>query len=290
MIRREIPKYQLGKVIEIIGKAVSKSSKSGGVKKYLTSITNLWGGKKNAEAQEGMQKLLDLEKRGVDFSKLKNASKDIKEEFYDAFSKLMKGRRASTDYVARKNAFWSAEQKAKRIAATQQTAAQATQQATQQAAAQATQQAAEEAVKRGLLSRIYGGMKRHPWLTTAGVVGLTNGTTRDGLLTGLQYYFTPASRWDQIGQSTPSTGSTQKLRLNDGTVVPVSMGSDGVLTFAQNDNASGQVDDIDALIQQAIAADVGTNPQDAAAISPAVGGYTTNEDFNDIFENDAWDQ
>ena len=286
MIRREIPKYQLGKVIEIIGKAVSKASKSGGAKKYLTSITNLWGGKSNPTAQEGMQKLLELEKRGVDFSKLKTAPKAVKEEFYDAFSKLMKGRRASTDYKARKNAFWAAKQKAARIAVRQQTAAQAT----QQAAAQATQQAAEEAVKRGLLSRAWGGIKRHPWLSAAGVVGLTNGTTRDGLLTGLQYYFTPASRWDQIGQSTPSTGSTQKLRLNDGTIVPVSMGSDGVLTFAQNDNASGQADDTDALIQQAIAAGIGTDPQTAADTSPAVGGYTSNEDFNDIFENDAWDQ
>lgn len=159
------------------------------------------------------------------------------------------------------------------------------------AAAQAVTPGAVQAATtaaQGRLARAYGAMKNHPWLTAAAVAGLTNGSVRSGLGTAFNYWTTPASQWDSIGQVAPN--SQMQIRLNDGSVVPVTMGQDGILTFGgQTTSSDTGADPSDAAIAQAIAEASGTSaPEVTTTETP--GTYTTNSDYNDIFEDDAWDQ
>lgn len=151
------------------------------------------------------------------------------------------------------------------------------------------------AIKPRTLSSIWGKTKtwanEHP-LLSLGVPALTLGTgvgrwALDNTLAAIQW---------SPGMDTSSTAPQgMTLRLNDGSIVPVTMGEDGVLSIGSpsTDAATG-ADPTDAAIAQAIQDLGGSSDTDqtgySAPTDDSVGSYATNADLNDIFEDDAWDQ
>lgn len=266
----QIPKYQLGKAIKLIEETVLKT-KVKDVARYLGNEINFLGkGTKYIKYKEGLQDLKNLYEKGIKYDKSKGVTEGNNKQFFEAFKKIAEGRRELPKYKERRAKFFESRQKAKEAAAN-----------AKEAAANAT-----NAVQ-GRYARMKQAMKNHPWITGAALLGLTNGTTRNAIGTGLQYYLTPYNQWGSIGQ--PTQNASQQLRLNDGSVVPVTMGEDGVLTIGQPSQKETGVDPTDAAIAQAIA-EANTPASIPGVTSDSVGGYTTNEDFNDLFENDAWDQ
>ncbi len=283
-IYSKVPKYQLGKVIQLLEKTAA--SKGHTVYKYLGYLKNL-AGKDNKELIEGIDKYRNLLVRGIKYDKNKKVTEGTNKELFDALQKIAQGHRKTSIYQSRKKAFWDNMNKVKEITAKTEKAQMKPTTETpkpentiREAVANAT------SAVQGRYAKMKQAMKNHPWITGAALLGLTNGTTRNAIGTGLQYYLTPYSQWGSIGQPTQNT--TQQLRLNDGSVVPVTMGEDGVLKIAQPSQETG-VDPTDAAIAQTIA-EANTPESIPETDSDSVGGYTTNEDFNDLFESDAWDQ
>lgn len=251
-----------------IESAASKT-KSKDVGQYLQKLSNLQK-HTNANYSKGLEMLADLYKSGRKFSK---NDKALAREYGQAFAQINRGRHP---YVPRKT---KATYKQPTIG-------------TPNEATLRSLGAPENVVVGtpvlGRYARIKQAIKNHPFITGAAMLGLANGTVRDTVGKGLQYYLTPYSQWGTIGQNTPNTAN-QQLRLNDGSVVPVTMGEDGILTIGQPSQEETGVDPTDAAIAQAIAE--ANAPTSVSEVIPdSVGGYTTNEEFNDVFENDAWDQ
>ena len=284
----QIPKYQLGKALKLIEEIVSKT-KGKNVARYLGNQINFLGGKtKYTKYKEGLQNLKDLYEKGIKYDKSKGVTEGNNKQFFEAFKKIAEGRRELPKYKERRAKFFESRQKAKEAAAKAEEAqvkATAETPKPENTIKEATANATN--VVQGRYARMKQAMKNHPWITGAALLGLTNGTTRNAIGTGLQYYLTPYSQWGSIGQ--PTQNASQRLRLNDGSVVPVTMGEDGVLTIGQPSQEETGVDPTDAAIAQAIA-EANTPASIPGVTSDSVGGYTTNEDFNDLFENDAWDQ
>lgn len=298
----QIPKYQLGKALKLIEEVVSKT-KGKDVAGYIGKQINFLG--KNTQYtkyKEGLESLRNLYKTGVKYDKSKGVTEGTNKQFFEALQKIAEGRRELPIYKERRAKFFESKQKAKETAAkAKKTYVKPSTSTPDEATLRAikayfgetpkpknvvteTAAKASDAVQ-GRYAKMKQAMKNHPWITGAALVGLTNGTTRNAVGTGLQYYLTPYNQWGSIGQPTQST--PQQLRLNDGSIVPVTMGEDGVLTIGQPSQET--MDPTDAAIAQAIAQ--ANIPEDTQAPTPdSVGSYTTNEDFNDIFENDAWDQ
>lgn len=281
----QIPKYQLGKALKLIEEIVSKT-KGKNVAKYIGNQINFLGkNTKYTKYKEGLESLRNLYKTGVKYDKTKGVTEGDNKKFFEAFQKIAEGRRELPIYKERRAKFLESRQKAKEAAANAKEAqvkpTSEPKNTIKEAAANAT-----NAVQ-GRYARMKQAMKNHPWITGAALLGLTNGTTRNAIGTGLQYYLTPYNQWGSIGQ--PTQSASQRLRLNDGSVVPVTMGEDGVLTIGQPSQEETGVDPTDAAIAQAIA-EANTPASIPGITSDSVGGYTTNEDFNDLFENDAWDQ
>lgn len=261
-----IPTFSVGGLLEKIAKVAGRAKIQGHanlLSKEQPELSKLLG--KLAKSQKGGPKLSEEEAK-----KLTTLAQDY--------------RRGNVHYQNKRKKI--AEQLASKHEAAPAAEATTAEAAATQAAPGAIQAATTAA--QGRLARAYGAMKNHPWLTAAAVAGLTNGSVRSGLGTAFNYWTTPASQWDSIGQAAPN--SQMQIRLNDGSVVPVTMGQDGILTFGgQTATATTGADPSDADIAQAIAeADGATTPEVTTTETP--GTYTTNSDYNDIFEDDAWDQ
>lgn len=293
-----IPTFSVGGLLEKIAKVAGRAKIQGHanlLSKEQPELSKLLG--KLAKSQKGGPKLSEEEAK-----KLTTLAQDYRRGNVHYQNKRKKiAEQLASKHEAAPAASATPAERAALNAEAEQAIAQAapvTEQAVVEAApvveAAAAQAAAPGAVQaattaaQGRLARAYGAMKNHPWLTAAAVAGLTNGSVRSGLGTAFNYWTTPASQWGSIGQAAPN--SQMQIRLNDGSVVPVTMGQDGILTFGgQTATATTGVDPSDADIAQAIAeADGATTPEVTTTETP--GTYTTNSDYNDIFENDAWDQ
>lgn len=279
----QIPKYQLGKVIQLLEKTAA--TKGHTVYKYLGYLKNL-AGKDNKELVEGIDKYRDLLIRGIKYDKSKKLTEGTNKELFEALQKIAQGHRKTSAYQSRKKTFWDGITRARDIIKKQEAQIKPTTETPKPENAVAETAARATTAIQGRYAKMKQAMKNHPWITGAALLGLTNGTTRNAAMTGLQYYLTPYNQWGSIGQPTQNT--TQRLRLNDGSVVPVTMGEDGVLKIGQLSQETG-VDPTEAAIAQAIA-EANTPESIPGTTSDSVGGYTTNEDFNDLFESDAWDQ
>lgn len=266
-----IPTFSVGGLLEKIAKVAGRAK----IQAHANRLIN---------EQPELSKLLDK------LAKSQKGGPKLSEEEAKNLTRLAQDyRRGNIHYQNKRKKI--AEQLASKHetapAAEAATAEAATAEAAAAQAAPGVVQAATTAAQ-GRLARAYGAMKNHPWLTAAAVAGLTNGSVRSGLGTAFNYWTTPASQWGSIGQAAPN--SQMQIRLNDGSVVPVTMGQDGILTFGgQTATATTGADPSDADIAQAIAeADGATTPEVTTTETP--GTYTTNSDYNDIFEDDAWDQ
>lgn len=283
----QIPKYQLGKALKLIEEAVLKT-KGKDIVGYIGKQINFLGkNTKYTKYKEGLESLRNLYKTGVKYDKSKGVTEGTNKQFFEALQKIAEGRKELPAYKQRRTKFFESKQKAKEIAAKakENKVEPSTETPKPKNVVTETAAKATNAVQ-GRYAKMKQTMKNHPWITGAALVGLTNGTTRNAIGTGLQYYLTPYNQWGSIGQ--PTQSAPQQLRLNDGSVVPVTMGEDGVLKIGQPSQETG-VDPTDAAIAQAIAQ--ANIPETTQAVTPdSVSSYTTNEDFNDIFENDAWDQ
>ena len=282
----QIPKYQLGKALKLIEEVVPKT-KGKDVAGYIGEQINFLG--KNTQYtkyKEGLESLRNLYKTGVKYDKSKGVTEGTNKQFFEALQKIAEGRRELPIYKQRRAKFFESKQKAKEIEAKAKENKVEPSIETPKPKNVVTETAANATnAIQGRYAKMKQVMKNHPWLTGAALVGLTNGTTRNAIGTGLQYYLAPYNQWGSIGQ--PTQSAPQQLRLNDGSIVPVIMGEDGVLTIGQPSQET--TDPTDAAIAQAIAQ---ANIPEIAEVdnSDSAGSYTTNEDFNDIFENDAWDQ
>lgn len=145
------------------------------------------------------------------------------------------------------------------------------------------------------LSSIWGKTKtwanEHPSISL-GVPALTLGTGVGRWALGNTL---AATQWSPGADMASANPQGMTLRLNDGSIVPVTMGEDGVLSIGSpsTDSSTG-ADPTDAAIAQAIQ-DLGGSSDTqqtgySAPVDDSVGSYATNADLNDIFEDDAWDQ
>lgn len=117
---------------------------------------------------------------------------------------------------------------------------------------------------------------RHPYLTGGIALGITNGTTREGLGNALKYWTTPINKWDQLSNQA-STG--QEYLFMNGNKIPLKRNADGFFVpITDEDRTSTNSDD--AAIDAAVNA-VNNNP------APD-NSYTPNSGFNDLFEGDQW--
>lgn len=259
-----------------IESAASKT-KSKDVVQYLQKLSNLQK-HTNANYSKGLEMLADLYKSGRKFSK---NDKALAREYGQAFAQINRGRHP---YVPRKI---KATYKQPTIGAPSEATLRSLG-APGNVVVGTPENVVAGTPVLGRYARIKQAIKNHPFITGTALLGLANGTVRDTVGKGLQYYLTPYNQWGTIGQNTPNT-TNQQLRLNDGSVVPVTMGEDGILTIGQPSQEETGVDPTDAAIAQAIAE--ANAPTSVLEVAPdSVGGYTTNEEFNDLFENDAWDQ
>lgn len=265
-----------------IGGILAKIAKSA---KNIQGQANLVGKTKNPELFNLLSKLAKSQKGGT---------KLTEEESRKLVTLVQNYRRKNVHYQARRKKFNEAlsERAAAERAATEAAATEAA--ATTAAERAATAARAATSAAQGRLAKAWGVVKRHPWITGGALLGLSNGSIRQGIGTGLSYWTTPVSQWDQIGTQSP-TGSQMQIRLNDGSIVPVTMGDDGILTFGSTTETEGSDPTADA-IAQAIAEANGTASTGAASTgaattqAPSLGSFATNEELNDVFEDDAWDQ
>ncbi len=294
-----------------IGGILAKIAKSA---KNIQGQANLVGKTKNpelfnllsklAKSQKGGTKLTEEESRKlvtlVQNYRRKNVHYQARrKKFNEALSERAAAERAATE-AAEKAAAEKAATEAAEKAAAEKAAAEAAEKAAAEAAATGVVGKTKHAVTaatsaaQGRLAKAWGVVKRHPWITGGTLLGLSNGTVRQGIGTGLSYWTTPVSQWDQIGTQSP-TGSQMQIRLNDGSIVPITMGDDGILTFGSTTETEGSDPTADA-IAQAIAEANGTASTGAASTgaattqAPSLGSFATNEELNDVFEDDAWDQ
>lgn len=259
-----------------IGGILAKIAKSA---KNIQGQANLVGKTKNPELFNLLSKLAKSQKGGT---------KLTEEESRKLVTLVQNYRRKNVHYQARRKKFNEAlsEQAATEAAAAGATGTTA---ATTAAERAATAARAATSAAQGRLAKAWGVVKRHPWITGGALLGLSNGSIRQGIGTGLSYWTTPVSQWDQIGTQSP-TGSQMQIRLNDGSIVPVTMGDDGILTFGSTTETEGSDPTADAIAQAIAEANGAASTGAATTQAPSLGSFATNEELNDVFEDDAWDQ
>lgn len=307
MHNTHIPYLLGGGALEFLANAGASAMKKALTKdKMIKSLEGLQKNfsrvkKGNKELADGLKKLLTDGEAGFDEAAYANLQKIAKQQHMS--SEAYKARKAQVEKLLRYR-----KQAQDAIKRAQEAEAKLTGQATAEATAGAAESAAESAAQAnpGILAQatnkasgLWGGLwskvKAHPYLSGALALGLTNGTTRSGLGTALSYWTTPYSQWDNVRQAQPQ--SSMQLRMADGSIVPVTMGTDGVLsmgsptattaTTATPDDAA-----LDAQIAQAIAQS--QTPTTSAAptatsATPSTSSYISNANFNDLFEDDSWD-
>ncbi len=279
-----------------IGGILAKIAKSA---KNIQGQANLVGKTKNPELFNLLSKLAKSQKGGTKLTEKESKKlvtlvqnyrrKNVhyqarRKKFNEALSERAAAERAAAERAATEAA--ATEAAATEAAATEATGTTA---ATTAAERAATAARAATSAAQGRLAKAWGVVKRHPWITGGALLGLSNGSVRQGIGAGLSYWTTPVSQRDQIGTQSP-TGSQMQIRLNDGSIVPVTMGDDGILTFGSTTETEGSDPTADAIAQAIAEANGAASTGAASTQAPSLGSFATNEELNDVFEDDAWDQ
>lgn len=272
----QIPKYQLGKVIQLLEKTAA--TKGHTVYKYLGYLKNL-AGKDNKELVEGIDKYRDLLIRGIKYDKSKKLTEGTNKELFEALQKIAQGHRKTSAYQSRKKTFWDGITRAKDIIRKKEAQVKPT-----------TETQSANPIPGTTLSARWQQaktwMNNHP-KTTIGVPLLALGTGPGRYVTGNAVKAIQSNPENWFNDVPSQSGEASDFIVIDGTRIPIKRSAEGYFVPVAQDNVqvpSVGGDNIDQTLAGITNENLGGTPQQQQGNMPVVDQQA----INDLFEEDQW--